>query len=202
MRPPSAVTGRRLIRRSGATASSGAIPAGLAPTPTGKAVELWVGKAAADNDELCKLAKSNDYWLHAIGVTGSRRAARKAQKLEKFGATGEKGSISTKSLLQAAHHNEVLVAKAENFRHSTAARAENANTVGVVHVEHEAEVAAKLIEKSEVGRMALGSVNSIDEKSAAFSFLARENPAQRRRVAYVHAHHTSSAPGGGLSGSL
>ena len=63
-------------------------------------------------------------------------------------------------------------------------------------------LAAKLIEKSEVGRMALGSVNSIDEKSAAFSFLARENPAQRRRVAYVHAHHTSSAPGGGLSGSL
>lgn len=36
-----------------------------------KPVELWVGKAAADNDELCKLAKSNDYWFHAIGVTGS-----------------------------------------------------------------------------------------------------------------------------------
>ncbi len=42
-----------------------------AEKPGGKATELLVGKSAADNDELCKMAKGNDYWLHAIGVTGS-----------------------------------------------------------------------------------------------------------------------------------
>ncbi len=39
--------------------------------PDQKPIHIFVGKAAADNDELCKLAKSNDFWLHAIGVTGS-----------------------------------------------------------------------------------------------------------------------------------
>lgn len=33
--------------------------------------EILVGKGAADNDELTKKAKHNDYWLHAIGTTGS-----------------------------------------------------------------------------------------------------------------------------------
>ncbi len=32
---------------------------------------IFVGKAALDNDELTKSARSNDYWLHAVGVTGS-----------------------------------------------------------------------------------------------------------------------------------
>jgi predicted ribosome quality control (RQC) complex YloA/Tae2 family protein len=34
-------------------------------------VPCYVGKGAADNDELTKAAKANDYWLHAVGVTGS-----------------------------------------------------------------------------------------------------------------------------------
>lgn len=34
-------------------------------------VEILVGKSARDNDELCKGARSNDWWLHAVGVTGS-----------------------------------------------------------------------------------------------------------------------------------
>lgn len=32
---------------------------------------LLVGKTALENDELTKAARSNDYWLHAVGVTGS-----------------------------------------------------------------------------------------------------------------------------------
>jgi hypothetical protein len=34
-------------------------------------IRFFIGKSAADNDELCKKAKSNDLWLHAVGVTGS-----------------------------------------------------------------------------------------------------------------------------------
>lgn len=32
---------------------------------------ILVGKGASENDELTKKAKANDYWLHAVGVTGS-----------------------------------------------------------------------------------------------------------------------------------
>jgi predicted ribosome quality control (RQC) complex YloA/Tae2 family protein len=32
---------------------------------------ILVGKSALDNDDLTKSARSNDYWLHAVGVTGS-----------------------------------------------------------------------------------------------------------------------------------
>lgn len=32
---------------------------------------ILVGKGAIDNDELTKSARSNDFWLHAVGVTGS-----------------------------------------------------------------------------------------------------------------------------------
>src|SRR5690606_22046959 len=30
-----------------------------------------VGKGARENDELTKAARAQDYWLHAVGVTGS-----------------------------------------------------------------------------------------------------------------------------------
>jgi len=36
-----------------------------------KPILIMVGKSAKDNDELCRLAKSNDYWLHALGSPGS-----------------------------------------------------------------------------------------------------------------------------------
>ncbi len=32
---------------------------------------ILVGKGAAENDRLTKQAKSNDFWIHAVGVTGS-----------------------------------------------------------------------------------------------------------------------------------
>ena len=32
---------------------------------------ILVGKGAKENDELTKSARSNDYWLHAAGVSGS-----------------------------------------------------------------------------------------------------------------------------------
>jgi hypothetical protein len=32
---------------------------------------ILVGKSAQDNDELTKAARSNDFWFHAVGVTGS-----------------------------------------------------------------------------------------------------------------------------------
>ncbi len=32
---------------------------------------ILVGKGARENDELTKAARSNDYWFHAVGVTGS-----------------------------------------------------------------------------------------------------------------------------------
>jgi predicted ribosome quality control (RQC) complex YloA/Tae2 family protein len=32
---------------------------------------MLVGKSAQDNDELTKAARSNDFWFHAVGVTGS-----------------------------------------------------------------------------------------------------------------------------------
>lgn len=34
-------------------------------------IEIKVGKGAADNDELCRGAKGHDWWLHAVGTTGS-----------------------------------------------------------------------------------------------------------------------------------
>jgi len=34
-------------------------------------VKILVGKGATDNDQLTKQAKSNDFWIHAVGVTGS-----------------------------------------------------------------------------------------------------------------------------------
>lgn len=34
-------------------------------------IRFFIGKSAADNDELCKKAKSNDIWMHAVGATGS-----------------------------------------------------------------------------------------------------------------------------------
>ena len=34
-------------------------------------IRILVGKSAADSDALCRMAKSNDYWLHAVGTTGS-----------------------------------------------------------------------------------------------------------------------------------
>jgi hypothetical protein len=39
--------------------------------PGEPAIELRVGKSAADNDELCKAARHNDYWVHVVGITGS-----------------------------------------------------------------------------------------------------------------------------------
>jgi predicted ribosome quality control (RQC) complex YloA/Tae2 family protein len=38
---------------------------------SGRLIPFFVGKSAADNDELCKKARSNDTWMHAVGVTGS-----------------------------------------------------------------------------------------------------------------------------------
>ena len=37
----------------------------------GRQIPFFIGKSAADNDELCKKARSNDTWMHAVGVTGS-----------------------------------------------------------------------------------------------------------------------------------
>jgi len=37
----------------------------------GRPVAFFIGKSAADNDDLCKKARSNDTWMHAVGVTGS-----------------------------------------------------------------------------------------------------------------------------------
>ena len=34
-------------------------------------IRLLVGKGSRENDQLTKTAKSNDFWLHSIGVTGS-----------------------------------------------------------------------------------------------------------------------------------
>ena len=34
-------------------------------------VELFVGRSAAENDELTKAAKSNDWWFHVVGIPGS-----------------------------------------------------------------------------------------------------------------------------------
>jgi hypothetical protein len=39
--------------------------------PAGAGVELRVGRGAAENDELVKRAQANDYWVHAVGTTGS-----------------------------------------------------------------------------------------------------------------------------------
>jgi predicted ribosome quality control (RQC) complex YloA/Tae2 family protein len=37
----------------------------------GRTIPFFIGKSAADSDELCKKARSNDTWMHAVGVTGS-----------------------------------------------------------------------------------------------------------------------------------
>ena len=34
-------------------------------------ISILVGKSAADSDELCRMAKGNDLWLHIVGSTGS-----------------------------------------------------------------------------------------------------------------------------------
>lgn len=34
-------------------------------------IPLMVGKSAAGSDELCRAARSNDWWLHVVGATGS-----------------------------------------------------------------------------------------------------------------------------------
>lgn len=39
--------------------------------------EIWVGKNAKSNDELLRLSKKNDLWLHALGVFGSHVIIRK-----------------------------------------------------------------------------------------------------------------------------
>ncbi len=39
--------------------------------------EVWVGKNAKSNDELLRLSKKNDLWLHALGVFGSHVIIRK-----------------------------------------------------------------------------------------------------------------------------
>jgi predicted ribosome quality control (RQC) complex YloA/Tae2 family protein len=39
--------------------------------------EVWVGKNAKSNDELLRLSKKNDLWLHAMGVFGSHVIIRK-----------------------------------------------------------------------------------------------------------------------------
>jgi len=44
--------------------------------------EVWVGKNAKSNDELLRLSKKNDLWLHAMGVFGSHVIVRK--KLREF----------------------------------------------------------------------------------------------------------------------
>ena len=37
----------------------------------GRLIPFFIGKSAADSDELCKKSRSNDTWMHAVGVTGS-----------------------------------------------------------------------------------------------------------------------------------
>jgi len=73
------------LKRHGLAASSGGgvSPAAADATPyrtfvwspdnatDSSKVRILVGKSAADSDELCRLAKSNDYWFHAVGTTGS-----------------------------------------------------------------------------------------------------------------------------------
>jgi predicted ribosome quality control (RQC) complex YloA/Tae2 family protein len=45
---------------------------------------LYVGKTAADNDELTlRFAKPNDYWFHARGVPGSHAVLRSPSKDKK-----------------------------------------------------------------------------------------------------------------------
>lgn len=45
--------------------------------------DLLVGKGPRENDELTKSSRSDDFWLHAIGVTGSHVIVR-GKKLEKL----------------------------------------------------------------------------------------------------------------------
>ncbi len=49
--------------------------------------EIWVGKSATDNDQLLKISKGNDYWLHAVNVSGSHViipiSQRKNREVEK-----------------------------------------------------------------------------------------------------------------------
>jgi predicted ribosome quality control (RQC) complex YloA/Tae2 family protein len=59
----------QLSQRSQASDAAKASPFKTYRASTGHRIR--VGKSAHDNDELSKMAKSNDYWLHAVGVTGS-----------------------------------------------------------------------------------------------------------------------------------
>lgn len=82
-------------------------------------IPFFIGKSAADNDELCKKARSNDTWMHAVGVTGSHVII----PAKEAGATPHADLIRTAGIL-ALHFSkirddqrgEVYVSKRQHIR--------------------------------------------------------------------------------------
>lgn len=71
---------------------------------TGTRVEMRVGRSAETSDELVKSSKTNDYWVHAVGVTGSH-VVIPAAPLSKSGDLTP--ALIRAAAILALHHSKV-----------------------------------------------------------------------------------------------
>ena len=109
--------------------------------PLGENYILYVGKTAADNDELTlKFAKPNDYWFHARGVAGSHAVLRSPNKDKK----------PPKRVIEEAASIAAYYSKAKNARLAPVAytqkkyiRKPKGAAVGAVILEREEVVMAR-----------------------------------------------------------
>jgi predicted ribosome quality control (RQC) complex YloA/Tae2 family protein len=70
---------------------------------------LLVGKGAVENDELVKKAAANDWWIHAVGVTGSHVIVPARQFKD---ATEIPGHVLRAAGILALHYSKVRANKA------------------------------------------------------------------------------------------
>ncbi len=66
-------------------------------------VEIWVGKGPRENDELTKAARSNDHWLHAIGLGGSHVLIPSQQ----LGKAGLSAKVKRDAAILALHFSRL-----------------------------------------------------------------------------------------------
>lgn len=105
--------------------------------PLGENYVLYVGKTAADNDELTlKFAKPNDYWFHARGVAGSHAVLRSPHKDKK----------PPKRVIEKAASIAAYYSKAKNARLAPVAYAQKK----YIHKPKGAAVGAVVMEREEV----------------------------------------------------
>lgn len=109
--------------RANAATRSGSVPSSRFIT-SAVGVRIYFGRTAIENDQLTKSAKSNDWWLHAVGTQGAHVIVPSNELKEKGRTTELPEQLLRAAAIIALHYSsqrsnrsgEVYVTKRQNLR--------------------------------------------------------------------------------------